>query len=167
MTAIGFAGLGAMGCQIAGRLLDGSQPYGSNRTPAKAAGLIERGMTWRNTPREIAEAAEVVFSMVTDDAALDSITSGPDGIVAGLAPGKIYVGGNGQGLLKLATSISLAAQMLAFSEGVLARAAELGYARRDIAALSDVLARPDLTPDGAAGRARSALAVSATGGNAR
>src|SRR5258705_6841142 len=33
---------------------------------------------------EVAAAADVVFSMVTDDAALDAITSGPDGILAGL-----------------------------------------------------------------------------------
>ena len=146
-------------------------------------------MIWRDTPREAAAGAEVVFSMVTDDAALAAITSGPDGILAGLWPGAIYVdmstvspqasrelarrvhwagatmidapvsgsvpaaetgtlaimaggpddafqqvepllrrlgrsvthvGGNGQGLLlKLAINISLATQMLAFSEGML------------------------------------------------
>src|SRR5207244_4505441 len=60
-----------------------------------------------------------------------------------------HVGVNGQALLlKLAINISLAAQMLAFSEGVLLlrRADELGYARRDIAALYEVLARTPATP---------------------
>ena len=182
-------GLGSMGAPLAGRLLPGSQVYGTNRTRAKASALIGQGLIWRDTPREVAAGAQVVFSMVTDDAALTAVTSGPDGILAGLWPGTIYVdmstvspqasrelarqvraadatmidapvsgsvpaaetgtlaimaggpdeaflavepllrqlggsithvGGNGQGLLlKLAINISLAAQMLAFSEGIL------------------------------------------------
>jgi 3-hydroxyisobutyrate dehydrogenase-like beta-hydroxyacid dehydrogenase len=92
MTTLGFVGLGAMGSRIAGRLVDsGNQVYGTNRTKSKAQALIECGLQWRDTPREVAAQAEVVFSMVTDDAALDAITSGPDGILAGLAPGKVYV----------------------------------------------------------------------------
>jgi 3-hydroxyisobutyrate dehydrogenase-like beta-hydroxyacid dehydrogenase len=163
--------------------------YGTNRTAAKAAELIKQGMAWRDTPREVAAEADLVFSMVTDDRALKTIAEGPDGLLAGLKPGQVYVdmstvsprvsrdiaeqarargasmldapvsgsvtaaeegslaimvggpqdafrsvepalhelghnvtyvGGNGQGLmLKLAINISLAAQMLAFSEGVL------------------------------------------------
>ena len=92
MTAIGFVGLGAMGGRIAGRLLaSGHQVYGTNRTAAKAQPLLEQGLVWRGTPREIAEAAQVVFSMVTDTAALEAVASGPDGILAGIAPGTIYV----------------------------------------------------------------------------
>ena len=83
MTTVGFVGLGSMGAPIAGRLLQGSTVYGTNRTKAKAAELIERGLIWRDTPREVAQAAQVVFSMVTDDAALAAITSGRDGILAG------------------------------------------------------------------------------------
>jgi len=88
MTAIGFVGLGAMGSRIAGRLLDGNQLYGTNRTASRAGELTGRGMIWRGTPREVAEPAEVIFSMVTDDAALAAVTSGPDGILAGLAPAR-------------------------------------------------------------------------------
>lgn len=84
MSTIGFVGLGSMGAPIAGRLLQGHQVFGTNRTKEKASGLIERGLTWRDTPREVAAATPVVFSMVTDDAALAAITSGPDGILAGL-----------------------------------------------------------------------------------
>jgi 3-hydroxyisobutyrate dehydrogenase-like beta-hydroxyacid dehydrogenase len=92
MSKIGFVGLGAMGSRIAGRLLDaGNEVYGTNRTKPKVEPLIERGLIWRETPRELAAAAEVVFSMVTDDAALEAITSGPDGILAGLEAGKVYV----------------------------------------------------------------------------
>jgi 3-hydroxyisobutyrate dehydrogenase-like beta-hydroxyacid dehydrogenase len=94
MTKIGFVGLGSMGAPIAGRLLDlqtSSQVYGTNRTREKAGKLVARGLHWRDTPREVAAAADFVFSMVTDDAALDEITSGPDGILAGLRPGAVYV----------------------------------------------------------------------------
>jgi 3-hydroxyisobutyrate dehydrogenase-like beta-hydroxyacid dehydrogenase len=189
MTTIGFIGLGAMGAPLAGRLLHGNQVCGTNRTRAKATALIEQGLIWRDTPREVAAASDVLFSMVTDDSALAAITDGEDGVLAGLRPGAVYVemstvspqvsvelaarvqaagatmldapvsgsvpaaesgtlsimvggpeaafhaagpllsrlgstithvGGNGKGLLlKLAINISLAAQMLAFSEGLL------------------------------------------------
>jgi 3-hydroxyisobutyrate dehydrogenase-like beta-hydroxyacid dehydrogenase len=94
MTTIGFVGLGAMGSRMAGRLLDGGHElYATNRTRSKAEPLIGRGpgLGWRATPRDVAAAADVVFSMVTDDRALDAITSGPDGILAGLQDGKLYV----------------------------------------------------------------------------
>jgi 3-hydroxyisobutyrate dehydrogenase-like beta-hydroxyacid dehydrogenase len=190
MTAIGFVGLGAMGGRVAGRLLDsGNVVYGTNRTRSKADALVDRGLVWRDSPREVAEQAEVVFSMVTDSAALEAITRGPDGILAGLRPGSVlvdmstvspdasrelaelvekrdaamldapvsgsvpaaaegslaimvggdaatftrvepllrqlgatvtHIGANGEALvMKLAVNISLAVQMIAFSEGVL------------------------------------------------
>ena len=154
MSTVGFVGLGSMGAPIAGRLLPGNTVYGTNRTRAKADELIKQGLIWRDTPREVAAAAQVVFSMVTDDTALAAITDGPDGILGGLRPGSVpaaqtgtlsimvggpdadfhtvepllnhlgssitHAGANGQGLLlKLAINISLATQMLAFSEGVL------------------------------------------------
>jgi 3-hydroxyisobutyrate dehydrogenase-like beta-hydroxyacid dehydrogenase len=92
MTALGFVGLGAMGGRIAGRLLDaGHVVYGTNRTKSRARPLIERGLQWRDSPREVAATADVVFSMVTDDQALDAIASGPDGILAGLEQATVYV----------------------------------------------------------------------------
>jgi 3-hydroxyisobutyrate dehydrogenase-like beta-hydroxyacid dehydrogenase len=91
MTAIGFVGLGAMGSRMAARLLRGNQLYGTNRTMSRASELTGRGMTWRGTPRQVAAAAAAIFSMVTDDTALEAVTAGPDGILAGLRPGKIYV----------------------------------------------------------------------------
>ncbi len=59
MTAIGVAGLGAMGSRIAGRLLADNQVFGTNRTRSKASQLIAQGMTWRDTPRQVAENAQV------------------------------------------------------------------------------------------------------------
>ncbi len=64
---------------------------GTNRTVSKAQPLIDSGMVWLGTPREVAAAADVTFSMVTDDDALRAVNEGPDGILAGLAPGKVYV----------------------------------------------------------------------------
>jgi 3-hydroxyisobutyrate dehydrogenase-like beta-hydroxyacid dehydrogenase len=90
-TRIGFVGLGSMGRPLAGRLLYGNRVFGTNRTRSKAVALIDNGLIWRDTPREVAEAADVVFSMVADDAALTAVTSGPDGILAGLRPGALYV----------------------------------------------------------------------------
>ena len=92
MAEIGFVGLGVMGGRIARRLLAaGHTVIGHNRTRAKAEWLIAEGMPWADSPRAVAEAAEVTFSMVTGTAALEAITRGPDGVVAGLGPGKMYV----------------------------------------------------------------------------
>jgi 3-hydroxyisobutyrate dehydrogenase-like beta-hydroxyacid dehydrogenase len=92
MSTIGFVGLGTMGGRIAGRLLDsGHHVHATNRTAVKAQPLIDRGLDWHATPREVAAAADIVFSMVSDDAALEAITAGPNGIVAGLTPAKVYV----------------------------------------------------------------------------
>ena len=89
---IGVVGLGAMGGSIAGRLLSqGNRVYGTNRTKAKADPLIDRGLRWCDTPRKVTEAADVIISMVTDSDALQAVTGGPDGILAGLRPGKVYL----------------------------------------------------------------------------
>src|SRR5277367_3605735 len=90
-TRIGFVGLGSMGGPLAGRLLYRNRVFGTNRTRSKARALIDQGLIWRDTPREVAAAAEVVFSMVTDDAALAAVTAGSDGILAGLRPGALYI----------------------------------------------------------------------------
>src|SRR5580700_560996 len=190
MANLGFVGLGVMGSQMVNRLLDkGHTVTGYNRTRAKAEWLIKRGMRWADSPRAVAQAADVIFTMVTNSAALASITEGPDGILAGLSADKTlvdmstvsptvsralaakvrekgadmvdspvsgsvitlqegklsvmvggrretfervkpllldigpkvtYVGDNGLALaMKIAVNLSLAVQMLAFSEGVL------------------------------------------------
>jgi 3-hydroxyisobutyrate dehydrogenase-like beta-hydroxyacid dehydrogenase len=81
-----------MGSRIAARLLDaGHQVHATNRTRAKARPLMGRGLVWQDTPRAVAAGSDVVLSMVTDDAALHGVTGGPDGLLAGLAPGQVYV----------------------------------------------------------------------------
>jgi len=188
-ATIGFVGLGHMGGSMTERLLAmGYTVYGEAQSQEEAQHLIEKGLHWRDTARQVAEAADVVFTSLPDDGVLEEVASGPDGILAGLTAGKTWVdmstvstltsrklatrvrssgatmldapvsgsvpqveagtltimvggeeeaftrvepilahlgtpthiGGNGQGLaLKLAINISLAVQMLAFSEGLL------------------------------------------------
>jgi len=92
VATLGFIGLGVMGGRMARRLLDaGHTLTGYNRTRSKAQGLLDAGMSWGDTPRAVAEAADITFSMVANTAALRSVTGGPDGLLAGLGPNKIYV----------------------------------------------------------------------------
>ena len=202
MANLGFIGLGVMGSEMVNRLLSkGHSVLGYNRTRSKAEWLVKKGMKWADSPRAVAAGSDVIFSMVTNSAALASITDGPEGILAGLAPGTIfadistvspafsrevaakvrakdcdmvdcpvsgsvitlqegklsvmvggraetfekikpllldigpkvtYVGDNGLALvMKIAANLSLAVQMLAFSEGVLL--AEKSGIKREVA----------------------------------
>ncbi|HEY6363870.1 MAG TPA: NAD(P)-dependent oxidoreductase [Candidatus Binatia bacterium] len=211
---LGFVGLGVMGSRMVKRLLEaGHTVTGHNRTKSKAQWLLDAGMKWGDTPRAVAQAAEITITMVTNTKALQAVTSGADGILAGLATGKIYidmstvspaasrelakqvegkgarmldapvsgsvstleegklsimvggeraayekavsvlqaigpkvtyVGGNGLAVsMKIATNLSLAVQMLAFSEGVLL-AEKSGIARQTAVEvlLNSVIASP-------------------------
>ncbi|MGC2888601.1 MAG: NAD(P)-dependent oxidoreductase [Candidatus Acidiferrum sp.] len=190
MANLGFVGLGVMGSEMVDRLLGkGYSVTGYNRTRAKAEWLVKKGMKWGDSPRAVAAAADITFSMVTNSAALQAVVDGPDGMLSSLTAGKIlvdmstvspdvsrsiaarvrekgsdmldapvsgsvitlqqgklsvmvggraetfervksvlydigpkvtHVGDNGLALvMKIATNLSLAVQMLAFSEGVL------------------------------------------------
>src|SRR5436190_4723492 len=89
---IGFIGLGAMGAGIVPRLMvAGHTVTGWNRSREKAQPLIKAGMRFAETPRAVATASEVVFSIVTDAAAVKEIALGPDGIVAGLKAPAVYI----------------------------------------------------------------------------
>src|SRR4029450_12989317 len=88
---VGFAGLGAMGAGIARRLHDaGYHVVGWNRTKGKAGPLLEAGMGWAETPRELAASVDVLFTMLTNTAAIEATAGGPDGILAGLREGSIW-----------------------------------------------------------------------------
>ncbi|HVB74790.1 MAG TPA: NAD(P)-dependent oxidoreductase [Ktedonobacteraceae bacterium] len=92
MANLGFVGLGAMGGRVTKRLLDaGHTVTGYNRTKSKAQWLLDAGLRWGESPRAVAEAADVVFTMVTNTGALREVFYGDDGILAGLGAGKIYV----------------------------------------------------------------------------
>src|SRR5690349_13630481 len=91
-TRIGFVGLGHMGGNMAARFLAaGYRVYGEERSREHAEHLIEEGLQWRDTPRAVAEEVDAVFTSVPDDAALEEVASGPDGILAGLGAGKAWV----------------------------------------------------------------------------
>jgi 3-hydroxyisobutyrate dehydrogenase-like beta-hydroxyacid dehydrogenase len=92
MATLGFIGLGAMGSRMTKRLLDaGHAVIGYNRTAAKAQALVAAGMTLARSPRQVADAADVIFSMVSNTEALEAIAHGPDGVLAGLRSGTTWV----------------------------------------------------------------------------
>jgi 3-hydroxyisobutyrate dehydrogenase-like beta-hydroxyacid dehydrogenase len=84
LPSLGFVGLGHMGGNMADRLLAaGYQVYGEERNREGAEQLVEHGLVWCDT--------EVTFTSLPDDDVLEAVGSGPDGILAGLAPGKTWV----------------------------------------------------------------------------
>ncbi len=92
MAKLGFIGLGVMGGNMVSRLLEkGHTITGYNRTRSKAQWLLDRGMEWADSPRAVAAAADITLTMVTNAAALAAVTDGPDGLLAGLAPGKFHI----------------------------------------------------------------------------
>ena len=92
MANLGFVGLGSMGGEMARRLLEaGHSVTGYNRTRSRAQWLLDLGMAWGETPRAVAQSADVTLSMVRDTEALHAVTGGPDGLLAGLGPGKVYI----------------------------------------------------------------------------
>jgi len=81
-----------MGVDIVPRLqAAGHHVTGWNRTRAKAEPLIAAGMDWADTPREVAQKSEIVFSIVTDGAAVRAVALGDDGVLAGLGPDGIFI----------------------------------------------------------------------------
>ena len=80
-----------MGAGIATRLMDAGYPVsGWNRTRSKAEPLLEAGMTWAESPRELAASVDAVITMMTSTEAIQAAADGPDGIVAGLQSGAIW-----------------------------------------------------------------------------
>jgi 3-hydroxyisobutyrate dehydrogenase-like beta-hydroxyacid dehydrogenase len=89
---IGFVGLGHMGGNMAARFLGaGYDVYGEARSREHAEDLVDKGLSWVDTPREVAHSADVVFTSIPNDDVLKGIAFGPDGIVAGIQEGKIWV----------------------------------------------------------------------------
>ena len=88
---VGIAGLGQMGGAFAQRLLSsGLNVIGWNRTASKAAPLIELGMQWADTPQELAEKCDVVFTMLQNSSVLDIVLEADDGILKGIS-GKVLI----------------------------------------------------------------------------
>src|SRR5213592_198160 len=81
-----------MGGNMAARLLaSGYTVHGEERSREHAQALIEKGLLWRDTPREVAQSADVVITSLPNDNVLEEVASGPDGVLAGLTAGKTWV----------------------------------------------------------------------------
>ena len=91
-TRIGWIGTGVMGASMCGHLLRaGFAATVFNRTRAKAEPLLAAGARWADSPKAVAAAADVVFTMVGYPADVRQVILGPDGVLAGCKPGNIIV----------------------------------------------------------------------------
>eukprot|EP00197_Chlamydomonas_leiostraca_P011313 CAMPEP_0202865804 /NCGR_PEP_ID=MMETSP1391-20130828/6361_1 /ASSEMBLY_ACC=CAM_ASM_000867 /TAXON_ID=1034604 /ORGANISM="Chlamydomonas leiostraca, Strain SAG 11-49" /LENGTH=322 /DNA_ID=CAMNT_0049545681 /DNA_START=91 /DNA_END=1059 /DNA_ORIENTATION=- len=91
-TKLGFAGIGIMGLAMTRNLIKaGYEVYVWNRNPAKCDPLKAEGAKVVSSPKQLAQAADYTFAMLSDPPAALEVATGPDGIVAGLAKGKGYV----------------------------------------------------------------------------
>src|ERR1044071_3138067 len=92
MANLGYVGLGVMGSHMTERLLaKGHAVTGYNRTRSKAQWLIDKGMTFADSPRAVAASTAYVFSMVSNSEAVARIAEGPNGILEGIGPGKVWI----------------------------------------------------------------------------
>jgi 3-hydroxyisobutyrate dehydrogenase-like beta-hydroxyacid dehydrogenase len=84
-TTLGFVGLGHMGGNMAARLFAaGYTVYGTSRTRGHTQALEDAGLRWYETPRAVAEAADILFTSLPDGEAVERVAAGPDGAIAGL-----------------------------------------------------------------------------------
>lgn len=91
-TKIGWIGTGVMGASMCGHLIDkGFSATVYNRTKDKASGLLEKGAQWADTPKQVAEASDVVFTIVGFPADVRSVILGVDGVLAGSKSGNVIV----------------------------------------------------------------------------
>jgi 3-hydroxyisobutyrate dehydrogenase-like beta-hydroxyacid dehydrogenase len=91
-TKAGFIGLGHMGGTMAQRLLAaGYAVYGEDQSREHAQHLVDQGLIWRDTPREVAQEVDVVFTSLPNDHVLEAVASGADGVLEGLAAGKVWI----------------------------------------------------------------------------
>ncbi|MEM7229683.1 MAG: NAD(P)-dependent oxidoreductase [Planctomycetota bacterium] len=89
---IGWIGTGVMGEPMAGHLIDaGHSLTVHTRTPERASSLLGRGATWAATPRDAADGADVVFSIVGYPADVEAVHLGDDGTLAAATPASILV----------------------------------------------------------------------------
>jgi 3-hydroxyisobutyrate dehydrogenase-like beta-hydroxyacid dehydrogenase len=92
MQRIGFIGLGLMGQHMARRILEAGYPLTVwNRTVDKAQALRTVGAAWAESPKAVAQASDVVITMVTDSAASEQVSCGPNGVLEAARPGLILI----------------------------------------------------------------------------
>lgn len=90
---VGFIGLGLMGSRMA-KLLQASHSgtfIVYNRSKDKASALLDSGAEWRDTPRAVGEAADVVITMLADPSAVEAVVTGPAGLLAGMQKNSLWI----------------------------------------------------------------------------
>jgi 3-hydroxyisobutyrate dehydrogenase len=91
-TRVGWIGIGVMGSSMLGHLLSGG--YAATvytRTRERAEPLVEQGADWAASPAAVAEASDVVFTMVGFPADVREVVLGPDGVLSAARPGSVVV----------------------------------------------------------------------------
>lgn len=92
MQRIGFIGIGLMGQHMARHLLEAGHPLTIwNRTKNKAQALLSAGAVWADSPKALAQNSDIAITMVTDSAASEAVSCGPDGILEGAHTGLILI----------------------------------------------------------------------------
>lgn len=91
MSKVGFIGLGIMGRPMAGHLIKGGHEVFLQSRSGVPEELVQAGGKAKRTPREVAEAAEVIITMVPDTPHVEGVLFGEGGVAEGLAPGKVVV----------------------------------------------------------------------------
>lgn len=91
-TRLGWIGTGVMGKSMAGHLMDrGFSMTVFNRSKDKAQPLVDKGAKWADTPKAVAEASDVVFSIVGFPVDVRTVILGADGALAGSKSGNVIV----------------------------------------------------------------------------
>jgi 3-hydroxyisobutyrate dehydrogenase-like beta-hydroxyacid dehydrogenase len=89
---IGFIGLGSLGAPIAMNILEnGHSLHVYNRTISKTKSLADRGAIVSESVASLAKECDIIFTIVSDDAALKEISEGVNGLVKNMKPGGIHV----------------------------------------------------------------------------
>lgn len=92
MQRVGFIGIGLMGSQMSRRILEAKYPLTVwNRKKEKAGALISAGAKWAESPKAVAQASDLVITMVTDSAASEDVICGKNGVLEGAHPGLILI----------------------------------------------------------------------------
>ncbi len=88
---VGFIGLGTMGGSMAYNALDGgNEMVVHDINPASATRHLEAGATWVDSPKEVAEQSEIVFTSLPGPTEVEAVALGEAGIMEGMSAGKVY-----------------------------------------------------------------------------
>ena len=89
---IGFIGLGIMGSAMASNLLkSGHELLVYNRTKEKGENLVKQGAIWKNSPAAVAKEIDVLFTMLEDPSAVESLALEANGFLNEMREGSIWV----------------------------------------------------------------------------